>query len=631
MTELDLQSEQYQPTGSMAGRGVRRQLGSPDMDPLALLVREAAQNSWDARLEDAQRIRFGIDVHTFGPDQLNVLRNEVFADRPPNLSFQLLESDRVAAISVFDRGTAGLGGPTRANQVSDVEDPPRDFVDFLRNVGQPPDKDRGGGTYGYGKAVFYMLSSLRTVCVHTRPVTGESRFMAAALGDEYTRREEDGGRMYTGRHWWGEKQRDGIVDPVTARTAVQLARRIGMPAFTGPGESGTTITVLAPDLGEKAPGRSRSLRDAAVFMGEVLLWFLWPKMIDTSPCMVDSEVRLQGKKLPLPAPEDYPPLKGFVSAMRAVTRYREDGRTSADVDLEEIEHGLYNHRLGVAGFRVAPRLLRPPIMEGREPSFLPVGDPSHHVALLRSPELVVKYLAGPELPSEMLEYCGVFRVDDGRDRSFAESEPPAHDDWVVDAVEDRKRRSNVRVALRKLKELMDRLVEPHLDPKEGGPVMPLGAFARSLGSLLPTSGSGGGEVGSRPRGRGGSPGNRGGGGHRRSTSRVVATEDPEPDTIDGEPVIRFHFQVHHPENCEASRVEARPLVALDDGTTVERDPPQGTELPRIVGWSGPSGEFRSPEDSIEIPNSEGTWSVILSVPEDAAVGVDLTAEPLREE
>lgn len=49
---------------------------------------------------------------------------------------------------ISDRGTSGLDGPVRADlPVGKGEK--RNFVDFLRNVGQPPSAEGGGGTFGY--------------------------------------------------------------------------------------------------------------------------------------------------------------------------------------------------------------------------------------------------------------------------------------------------------------------------------------------------------------------------------------------------------------------------------------------------------------------------------------------------
>lgn len=630
MTALDLQSEEYQPTGSMAGRGVRRQLGRPEMDPLALLVREAGQNSWDARVPDRDTIRFGVDLRTVGSQEREILQDRVFADHPPNLPFELLDDGHLAAITIYDRGTSGLGGPTRADEPSGQDGPARDFVDFLRNVGHPPDKERGGGTYGYGKAVFYTLSQVRSICVHTRTVAGERRFMAAALGDQFSEDSRGSGAgMFTGRHWWGEKQNDGIVDPVSGPEADELARQIGMPGFPDRYETGTSITVVAPELGETSAGEPRTLRDAALFIREVLLWYLWPKMIDTSTCRMDCEIYLNDERLPLPDPGSYRPLSSFVEAMRAVKSYSEEGEQSTGrIQLREIEHGNYRHRLGIAGVVISPQSQREALTGTDAPVFTPVGESTHHIALMRSPELVVRYLPGPELPQDLLEYAGVFRADDDRDRSFAESEPPAHDDWVPESVEDRAKASNVRVALRKIREFAERVVEPHTDNLEGEKTAPLGEFARSLGSLLPTSSSGGGEE------QTGNSGNSGGGGRQngpgRKTSRVERVQEPEYDLDEDRRVVRFFFEVQHPEDATGSRVMASPLIALDDGSRVEDDPPDGTMTPEVVRWIDPEGNPREGTETIKIPNRPGTWSIVLTIPEDVSVGVELSANPIME-
>ena len=54
--KLSLQSEEYPPTGGMGARGVKKSLGKPKLHPLELMVREAAQNSWDARLDDSHTV-----------------------------------------------------------------------------------------------------------------------------------------------------------------------------------------------------------------------------------------------------------------------------------------------------------------------------------------------------------------------------------------------------------------------------------------------------------------------------------------------------------------------------------------------------------------------------------------------
>ena len=71
---------------------------------------------------------------------------------------------------------------------------------------------------------------------------------------------------------------------------------------------------------------------------------------------------------------------------------------------------------------------------------------------MRPVELVVKYLEGAALPDERLEWGGVFIAssEDDVERAFADSEPPAHDDWVPDSLSVRSAKTFVNVALREL-------------------------------------------------------------------------------------------------------------------------------------------------------------------------------------
>lgn len=73
-------SQPFAPEGSAAAEGIVKQLGRPALDPLTVLVREAAQNSWDARLSDGL-VEFGIDVRVLG-DDIGAWRSLLLPDRP---------------------------------------------------------------------------------------------------------------------------------------------------------------------------------------------------------------------------------------------------------------------------------------------------------------------------------------------------------------------------------------------------------------------------------------------------------------------------------------------------------------------------------------------------------------------
>lgn len=137
MEHLFLHSERVSPTGNVTSEGIINQLGRPKLGLLETLVREAVQNSWDAKdiLSDSP-VTFGMVGWTLNTKQREVLQKRIFKHCPSGDNLPLLNhlqsAEKLTALAIYDRGTVGLGGPTRAD-VSTNSDGPRDFVDFLRN------------------------------------------------------------------------------------------------------------------------------------------------------------------------------------------------------------------------------------------------------------------------------------------------------------------------------------------------------------------------------------------------------------------------------------------------------------------------------------------------------------------
>ena len=86
--------------------------------------------------------------------------------------------------------------------------------------------------------------------------------------------------------------------------------------------------------------------------------------------------------------------------------------------------------------------------------------PSHAITFMRQAELVVQYFERQELDVEGFQWAGVFKPVADVDDSFALAEPPAHDDWVPKAVQDKDRRTEVRVALTRIREAADKYLSP---------------------------------------------------------------------------------------------------------------------------------------------------------------------------
>ena len=134
-------------------------------------------------------------------------------------------------------------------------------------------------------------------------------------------------------------------------------------------------------------------------------------------------VVVEDEELSMPVPENVAPLDLFAKAMKAA-------RAGSGNDLRTIASQRPARHLGNLAIERGLRSARHPLVTDH--SLIPAA--SHHIALMRPVELVVKYLEGSPLPDERLEWAGVFLVssDPEVERAFADAEPPAHDDWVPD-------------------------------------------------------------------------------------------------------------------------------------------------------------------------------------------------------
>lgn len=650
MSPLDLHSERYAPTGNLASEGVRNQLGRPTLDPLAVLLRESVQNSWDARIRDGRVVEFGIDAVTLGAPCLQSLREVVFAHVPPKLPLGgwLGNPEPRLAFVIWDRGTVGLGGPTRADELSHEGDEAHDFVDFLRNVGSPPDKPQGGGTFGYGKAALYRVSETRTILVHTRchdRGREESRFIAAALGDRFDQSEGTRTARYTGRHWWG-RLHEGLAEPLRDAAADEVAALLGMPVRPV-GDTGTSIMVLGPRLGE------RTLPQALNVLVLSALWHLWPKLVPgpSGAAPMRIALSLNGTTVPIPDPRSHPPLDLFVGALDHARRVqRGESRRSVLGQVLDMRCERPQRHLGLLALRRGEHKSTRPLPVG-EPFQLPVEGGCHHIALLRAPELVVRYLAGPPMGGEGLAYAGVFQAAAAMDPIFAASEPPTHDDWAPDDLPENRDRTFVRVALRRIQEGAKSFVAPAPVSQGGGSPAPLGRFSGFLGGLLagvegtgagvqpfgppiaPGGASEGGTGASNGRparppgaevGQSGSPGTESGAGGRVRAG-IELLGEPELDELEGQRVQRLRFRVRHSTGAAGTIVRLDLGVVLE-GDALEVEPPTGAARPSVLRWIDPSGGVHpGTTERLVAADDEGAWAVEVSVPDDVLVDIALRA------
>lgn len=609
-------SQPFAPEGSAAAEGIVKQLGRPALDPLTVLVREAAQNSWDAHLPDGA-VEFRVDVRVLGDDAPTW--RDLLLPGPPSESNVALDRalrPETVVLVVSDRNTRGLGGPLRAGERAHGGETP-DFVQFLRNVGEPSDHQFGGGTYGFGKGIFYRLSRVGAILVDTHTVSDDPtarRLMGAALGHSWYLGE----RRFTGRHWWGLVAADDVPDPVLAAQADMISKSLNLPGFDD-GSTGTDIVILAADLGTVGPegeARDRTPEEAATFISSSILWNLWPKMVpDEHGRHMRFVVGANGAAVPVPEPHTFSELAPFVEALREV---RAGDGVSYSRTVPPKHAGTFAMTLDAAD-SASTRLL---ISAAK-----PFEGPSHHVARMRVAELVVDYLPGPPHPDPRLAYAGVFKASEDADALFASAEPPTHDDWISKGLTGTARGVVQGARTFVQKQLDERL---GLGPQSGGSGgQGLGQLSALLAGIVPARSSqgpkdddvGGGGAGGMSTNGSGSGGGWNGGGHASGAS---SRRGGRP-RLHGSPVLLVHegkpylvATVKVPAG-DATRVVSADVEVVVEGGGRESEPPLGAAVPQIFQWQSAAGAVARGR-TVAIPaGEESDWYVYATHVPDAVV------------
>lgn len=644
MRPLQLHSERHRPEGGIDARSIRRAVGLSTLNLWELVLREALQNSWDAREQEFGPVRFAIDAWLTDSRQRELLSKVAFASTPPESRLQsALRADDLHILAITDSGTKGLAGPTRADVVSDDAN---DFADFVFNIGRAERKGYAGGTYGFGKAVLYEASACSTIIAFTRTkVEGsiETRLIAMAMENP----PGEGRGKLTGRHWWG-RQGNGVIEPLTGQDAEDLASGLGLDRLPA-GSTGTVIGILQPRNDD-----GRTLSEIVQACAHAAAEHAWPHMIASTghPASINFTFTCNATRIPVTDPHSDHRLRHFVDCYLRCQELLDGGVPDHDGPFvtEEVWSQRPRRRLGVLSYRRFPARTEKAFSE---------------VALMRNPRLVVRYLPVTDHPSGQ-STAGVFVAEPDLNAEFAKAEPATHDDWIPAEMNSAKyERNPVRAALRKIRGTFKRAA-PFNPPSPGsGPHPGTTEFASFLGGLLDSQPGGtdtrvpsfsdfdrqrsstgtastaqleekygtdlpgaraakgaarseaaGGRVGSqvhapRPRGR------------REHLVRIQQPTATRLRIIDGSPIAEFEFTVHVPEGAMAV-VNAEPYVLVDSGR--ETEAPAGADQPRVLGWHDLTNDLVVDGPVLRLTSGgDFRWAVRLTQPADAAVGVTVHA------
>jgi hypothetical protein len=478
-----------------------------------------------------------------------------------------------------------------------------DFVDLIFKIGAPRDVELGGGTCGFGKTVAYQASRCGAVVFWSRARNSsgiEDRLVASAFGDSFAAN----GKSFTGRHWWGAVVDGGQrVEPVQGDDAADLGRALFSEGF-GPDQCGTSLLIVDPIIADD--GAEATASDLA----NAVLWHLWPKLLpEPGRTPMEIEVLLDDEPVTIPDPREHPVLSGFADCLSMVRAVQQGTSYTPQFNTEifEIRSLRPDKLLGHLA------LSRYPMVGEIPPSEVNAFDgPAAHVAWMRhDAELVVKYDKRQPIDAPDFQWAGVFKPVRAVDNSFAASEPPAHDDWVPEFIQDKQVKRDVNVALKRIREHVSAFLSPleasGAAAKSGRSVA---ALADNLSALI------GAVPGSAPLRR---PSARSGSrAARRPSVQLVSTVQSSPQS--GRRTVAVKALLKAPAGTRARLI---PEAGVGIEGSVDRD----SGLVEIVGWAPGSsddplaGPLQPPSDQPALTDGGETWLVLSA---DAGVAVDVT-------
>ncbi|HEX7351361.1 hypothetical protein [Brachybacterium sp.] len=488
--------------GDMDASGGDRLLGKTELSRLAVVVRETAQNSWDARRPNGRPV-FGVSLRRTDFRLREDIATLLSEGRIKDLN-TLSRRSNFRILEIYDRGTKGLDGPADLSPTGKGRS--ARFQDLILKFGVSHNNGTTGGTYGFGKTAAFAFSGIGTVVYWTRCRNPEGeiedRLIVSAFGESY----QDKGIQYTGRHWWGATSEDGdSVVPLIGPSAVELAAKLFERGFED-GETGTSILILDPTIADEDDHESSTGEpldrfdsdavemetDFARRARHAIRANLWPKMVP-APGETDApmkmELRVNGEPVDL-GDADTGALSLWGAGLNAIRSTRAGaGAEPQGLPVKVIE--IIRNRKVIGHLAVVRRVpgIEPYLeFDDLDPSR---GDDSRllRIALMRGQaELVVTTVdwVQRDAPAGM-DWLAVFKSADDFDEYYAEAEPPAHDNWVTEGSSSESskiiRHTKTRVRQRITEEIHP---EPEVfESVPAGRSLSTGGLSRRLGAILP--------------------------------------------------------------------------------------------------------------------------------------------------
>ncbi len=309
--------------GYVNAGGVIRTINASNLSIVEVFLREAVQNSFDAKCESCSGINFGIRAYTFTDDQYSNFIDlfQVENSGKPTFYSKYLApkiKKTMLNLEITDTNTVGLTGYPGVTSKKDTK---QHFSKFVYETGNDKGEDsNAGGSYGYGKAAFYSFSKLRTICVYSRirsdsserrETIYQSRFIVITTDERITDSVID-------RCWWGREETNidsaaTYAAPILNEQADNIAVSIGLKKFED-NETGTKLLILdaGVDHSDKTEQEIKTIDQ--IFINDlpryIVHWY-WPKIVTKE---INFFLEYKGKPIPIDDPHEIYPYSEFIIA-----------------------------------------------------------------------------------------------------------------------------------------------------------------------------------------------------------------------------------------------------------------------------------------------------------------------------
>lgn len=437
--------------GTIGAGGVIKNLYGSKLSVTEIFLREAVQNSYDARVGDPENIGkkkpliFKIHAYRFSKEQLANLKLLLGSKNPQSFFHKNILpniTDNMLNIEVTDLNTYGLiGKPQPTDTLGN-----QNFAHFVYFTGNDKKKDEtSGGSFGFGKASLFAFSKARTIIVYSRissqvSSNREKSYQSRLIAIASDERIEDA----IDRCWWGKRidstpTQAMYAAPIMGEEADNIAQSLGMRVFEE-NQTGTSILVLNADSDKPVKDEYDNVRNIDEIVQKDLPRFIvhwyWNKIAAKN---INFELKYGNNIIEIDNPAEVHPYKTFIKAYK---KYSENKKERKFAETKTFAKVMMERPKVDVGY---VSLSSSPIMNMKYKDLFPIfksGEPV--VAFMRGIGHIVYYDKFSLTTDNAENTCyGIFKTDtvaapNGEekgavDREFRLMENQTHDRWEYQA------------------------------------------------------------------------------------------------------------------------------------------------------------------------------------------------------